>query len=212
MDVGTMAGAVTAGDAAAVRDLLAGDPERARERAPDGVSVLLHALYRGRTDLVELLRPGAGPLDLHEAAALGDTGRLGALAAAGTDVGTPSPDGFTALHLAAFLGGPAAVAILLERGADPDAVAANPMRVTPLHSAVAARDAASVEALLAAGATADAVQAGGYTPLMGAAHNGDERSVRALLAAGADPDRPNDAGETARDLADPSLRPLPARG
>ncbi len=208
MSAQSMVDAVTAGDEAAVRRLLEVDPTSGRERGADGVSALLQARYRRRPDLVALLRPAAEPLDLHEAAALGDTDRLAALLDGGADVGAPSADGFTALHLAAFFAGLEPVRALLERGADPDAVAANAMRVTPLHSAVAARDGASVQALLAAGATVDAVQAGAHTPLMAAAHNGDEVSVRALLAAGADPDRRNEAGQSARDLADASVRPL----
>ena len=208
MGAGAMLEAVTAGDAAAVRRVLETEPERARERGSDGVSALLQARYRDRMDLVALLRPAAEPLDLHEAAALADTERLRTLLAEGVDVRAPSADGFTALHLAAFFAGPASVRLLLEAGADPDAVAANPMRVRPLHSAAAARDAVSVEALLAAGATVDAEQQGGFTPLMAATHNGDAASVRALVAAGADADRPSEAGRTARDLADPSVRDL----
>lgn len=208
METGAMVRAVAAGDDAAVRTLLQADPRQARERGPDGVSALLLARYRGRADLVELLRPAAEPLDLHEAAALGDTARLDALLRSGADVGAPSTDGFTALHLAAFFGGPGPVRTLVQAGADPNAVAAGGMRVTPLHSAAAARDAASVKALLEAGAAVDAAQAGGHTPLMAAARNQDEAGVRALLAAGADPDRPNDEGRTAHDLAGPSVKRL----
>jgi ankyrin repeat protein len=208
MGAGAMVEAVTAGDEAAVRRLLAEEPERARQRGSDGVSAVLQALYRGRRDLVDLLRPAVGPLDLHEAAALGDTPRLEAILQDDVDVRLRSVDGFTPLHLAAFFAGPAAVRLLLAAGADPDAVAENPMRVTPLHSAAAARDGASVQALLAAGATADAVQAGGFTPLMAAARNGDDVSVRALRQAGADPGRTDEAGQSARDIADPSVRPL----
>jgi len=205
MSATSMVAAVTAGDEATVRRLLEADPGRAREHGPDGVSALLVALYHGRTDLVELLRPLAGPFDLYEAAALGDTTRLATLLQGGVHVEARSPDGFTALHLGAFFARPDAVRMLLAAGAGPDAVSENAMRVTPLHSAAAARDAWSVQALLAAGATPDAVQRGGHTPLMAAARNGDGAIVRALLALGADRDRPNDAGETARALAHPAV-------
>jgi ankyrin repeat protein len=47
-----------------------------------------------------------------------------------------SPDGFTALHLAIFGGSEEAVRLLLERGADPNALATSEIaRVRPLGTA-----------------------------------------------------------------------------
>ena len=91
--------------------------------------------------------------------------------------------------------------MLLERGADPNAVARNESRVTPLHSAVARRHRDVAGVLLAFGASANVVQHGGWTPLHSAAQGGDEATVDLLLLRGADPTRPADDGRTPIDVA-----------
>ena len=144
------------------------------------VSPILQALYEGRREDARRLREDQGAADLLEAAALGELDGL-----AGGDVGTRSADGFTPLHYAAFFGGSAAVAALLARGADPDAVAENAMRVTPLHSAAAAGDRESVRLLLDAGADPNAEQQGGFVPLDSALQRGDEEMAELLRAHGA---------------------------
>ncbi|HVY60770.1 MAG TPA: ankyrin repeat domain-containing protein, partial [Planctomycetota bacterium] len=181
--------AIERGDPAAARAALAADPGLARARDAQGVSLLLQARYRGRHDLVELIRGarrGPDELDLFEAAALGRADLVAAhVAAHPRGVGDVTADGFTALHLAAFFGHAETVRLLVERGADVEAVARNPMQVRPLHSAVAGRDRASVNALLARGASPNVRQRGGFTPLHAAAQSGDAVMVRALLAVGA---------------------------
>lgn len=169
------------------------------------------ARYHGRTDMVEAIREHVGSLDVFEAATVGDLGRLGALL--DEDDGRArelSSDGFTALHFAAFFGQPAAVALLLERGAHAAAVSQNPMRVMPLHSAAAVRDVEASRLLLDAGAPVDAKQQDGFTPLLEAVQNGDVELARLLLERGADPDLAKDDGVTPRDLAagNSSLRAL----
>ena len=170
--------------------------------AADGVSPLLQALYEGRREDALLLRDSAGPLTLFEAAALGDIARVEQLVEADRAApGARSPDGFTALHLAAFFGQPQVVRSLLAHGADPSPVAENPMRVTPLHSAAAARDAEAVRALLDAGADPDARQQRGITALHAAAMHGDREIVALLRGAGADPALADDDGTTAAGYA-----------
>ena len=108
-------------------------------------------------------------------------GRAGGGRPAGVDHAPTDPaaahvrgpaDGFTALHLAAFFGGAAVARRLLDAGADPDAVARNPMAVRPLHSAVAGGQVEVALALIAAGADVGARQRHGWTPLHGAAQAG----------------------------------------
>jgi ankyrin repeat protein len=173
----------------------------AAARNADGVSALMLARYHGRHDLVAAIREHAGELDVFEAATLGDLGRLRTLldedAARARE---RSPDGFTALHFAAFFGTPEAVSLMLERGADPAAVSENAMRVMPLHSAAAARSFEASRMLLDAGAPVDAKQQDGFTPLLAAAHAGDVPLARLFLERGADLDLAGDDGVAPRTL------------
>ncbi len=194
---------IRSGDAAGLKELLAGDPSLAEGVDDAGVSLLLQARYRGENELVEILRAAKPSLDLFEASALGDVTRVVELLDAEPyRVSEQAPDGFTALHLAAFFGQPSAAQILLDRDADVNAEADNSSQVQPLHSAAAGRDARGVQVLLDGGADVDARQRGGWTPLTAAAQNGDLDIVRALLATGADPSLRTDDGRSSFDLAE----------
>src|SRR6478735_8880124 len=95
-----------------------GDTPTYRVRSESGETLLLHSLYRGKTKCVEALRQRGG-LTLHEAAATGDVQRIEELIEeAPWTIQSLSADGWTALHLAAFVGRDAAVLRLLELGAD----------------------------------------------------------------------------------------------
>ena len=197
--------AIAAGDVAAVAELIAGRPELAAARDPDGVSATMHALYRGRPAIAELLAAALPALDVFEAAALGRVERVGELLAADPSASAArSPDGFTALHYPAFFGGDDAAVIaqaLIDAGADVNARSDNEMAVLPLHSAVAGDRDDVTAVLLAAGADVHATQSHGWTALHGAAQNGASATVERLLAAGANPVVSNDEGRTAGDLA-----------
>lgn len=194
--------ALRAGDKSAVRRLLATSPELARERTDDGISAVLWAVYVGEPVLAEQVARAAGTLDVFEATALGKTEVLRRLLTAVSSAATAwTPDGFTALHLAAFFGQPAAATILISAGAQVDIRSTNTMLVTPLHSAAAGRRPQVVNILLANGADPNAAQEGGYTPLHSAALNGDEETTRLLLSGGADPQQPADDGRTAVEMA-----------
>ena len=189
--------AVKVGDATRVAELVAADPELSGSRDVDGVSALMHSRYLSNRAVTDALLQADPELDVFEATALGYVDRLrscldgdpGAAAAR-------SPDGFTALHFAAFFGKPEVARILLEAGADVNAVADNDMRVEPLHSAAAGRHLEVCRLLLAAGAEVDARQAGGFTALHAAAQNGDPELVELFLSARADSGAVTDAGET----------------
>ncbi len=202
LDAKPLFDAIAAGDLESVRRLVDANPEWAAARDDQGVSAALQARYRGRTDIADVLVAAGHALDVFDAAAAGRTGEVSRLLDDDPRLmAAHSGDGFTALHFAAFFDRPAVARLLLERGADPDAVAANPMRVRPLHSATAVRAAAIVHLLLEHGADVNATQHGEWTPLMAAAANGDLDSVRALLARGADTSARNAEGKTAADLA-----------
>ena len=202
--------AIAAGDEDAVRELIDARPELAGERNEDGLSPALYALYHGKADLVEPLLDANPPLDVFDAAAVGRTRGLEELLDGEPGLARAwSPDGFTALHLAAFFGQSEATQALLGRGADVGAIARNAnLQVAPLHSAAAGKHAEIVKLLLEHGADPNARQDGGFTPLHSAAQNDDRESTKALLEAGADPALTNDDGKTPADLAGDDARDL----
>ncbi len=206
VDPGEVRRAIVDGDRGALLAALAADPRAATIPVDGEVSPLLTALYHGRPrlagDIALAMADAKIDLDVLEAAALGNQQRLAALLDADPELlHTRTADGFTPLHLAAFLGRTGATILLTEMGADIGAVADNESRVQPIHSAVASGDIGVVEALVRAGTDLDARQQGGYTPLMGAAAQGASTIVERLLAAGARRRLADDDGRTASDHA-----------
>jgi len=194
--------AIQSGDAAKLKALLDQDPASASARDRAGVSALMHALYRSRNDLRDLLLASGLQLDIFEAATLGRTDRLAELLRQDRNqANTWSGDGFTPLHLAAFFNQEPAARLLLENGANHDAVARNPMKVVPLHSAAAGRSLGVARALLEHGASPNPRQEQGWAPIHSAAQNGDKAMLELLLKHGADPRISNDQGTTALSLA-----------
>lgn len=172
-------------------------------RSETGETIYLYSLYRGKTKCVAALQ-GYGELTLHEAAAAGDLARIEAcIAAAPWTMQSLSADGWTALHLAAFLGRDSVVVRLLELGADAQqwgrAFEAN----LPIHAACAGRrlGKTAFSRLVTATGDPNITPKHGYTPLMEAALNGSADMVDVLLAAGADKARKNPDGKSAADFA-----------
>jgi uncharacterized protein len=166
------------------------------------VSALLWTIYCGQPLLRDLLLTRLEILDIFEAAALGDTTRLEPiLSATPSSVHEYSADGWTALHLAAGFGTPAAVAALLTVGANVKAVSRNPQQNQPLHAAVAlGKNREIVQLLLTHGAPVNDPQAGGFTPLFSAAAN-NRGLADLLIDHGANPSHKSDAGKMAADFA-----------
>lgn len=195
--------AVNDDDVERVTALLAEDPSLVAARDQHGVSAIMLSRYRfdrATTDALMALDP---ELDVFEAATLGIIDRLNErLMEDPTRATSFSPDGFTALHLAAFFGKAHIAKALLEAGADPGAVSRNEMMVQPLHSAAAGRHVEVCRLLIAAGADVDAKQRHGFTPLHAAAQHGDVELVELLLSAGADPSITKDDGGTPADTAE----------
>ena len=126
--------AIAAADKDRVAKLTAADPGTARARNAAGVSALMQARYMNQMEMVALLRPLSGELDVFEAAALGDVARLNVLLANDPAlVNARAGDGFAPLHLACFFGQLEAVKLLLSRGADVNA--GSPSRIAVIHSA-----------------------------------------------------------------------------
>ena len=194
--------AIHAGDTARARALLGQDAALAHASDADGVALLMKAIYFGRAEIIDLLIERGAEVDIFAAAALGKVERLRALIQADPQlIHAYSPDGWTALHLAAHFGQREAVEVLLAAGASVQARSQNGMRNTPLHAAMPGGKSEIVEVLLASGAEVNAQQEGGFTALHEAASQGSAVLVRLLLARGADPALVSESGKTARDLA-----------
>jgi uncharacterized protein len=193
---------IDAGDAKAVRDLLARHPGAVAERDEQGLSVLMRAFYRGGA-VLDAIREADPPLDAWDRLLVGESTGLPAPDAW-------SPDGFTPLHIAAFAGNVGATRALLAAGADPNVLAtASFARVTPLGTAATFGAVEVARALLDGGADTEATGDHGFTPLHSAAANGTRPLVELLLARGARTDARNEQGATPADLAStPELKEL----
>jgi ankyrin repeat protein len=182
--------------------MLHDDPSLASARDASGVSAVMHALYRRRPDIADLLTSANPDLDIFEATALGNAAKVSEILKRDPDAGSRrSGDGFTPLHFAAFFGRPEVARDLIRHGAYVAAVAKNPMKVTPLHSAAAAHSGEIVRLLVENGAPANARQEGGWTALHEAAQIGDQEMVKTLLEYGADPQVKSDDGKTPAEMA-----------
>jgi ankyrin repeat protein len=174
--------AIAAGDDQRVRELIGADRDVLDARDERGLSPVLAAKYVGQNRIADVLAD-AGTVNVFDAAATGRAEELRAiLRQLPASAALRSSDGFTALHYAAFFADGPTVAVLLEAGADPSAVAENPMRVQPLHSAAASRNLEGARHLLAAGADPNAEQQDGFLPLDAAVQN-DDRELQELLRA-----------------------------
>ncbi|MDX6473146.1 MAG: uncharacterized protein QOK22_1962, partial [Gaiellaceae bacterium] len=153
------------------------------------MSEALQALYNGNVEQARELLPPEDQLSVFEAAAFGAVERLRAILDADPDqVMVVSDDGFTALHLAVFAEQDDAARLLLEHGADVNALSAGAIaKVPPLATAAFVRSTRLARLLLDAGADVNGQGEGGFTALHAAAQNDDEELVELLLERGADP-------------------------
>jgi ankyrin repeat protein len=159
------------------------------------MSELLEALYRGQAEQVEKLLADDPELDVFEAAALGKTDRLVELLdedASGANAF--GDDGFHPVGLACFFGHLEAARLLLERGADVNALSRNErIQTAAIHAAAAAEGKGEetryelVKLALEHGADPNLPQGGGYRAIDAARQNGDTRVEDLLLEHGATP-------------------------
>ncbi len=194
--------AIQAGDRTQVEQILDADPDLISAHNGDGVSAVLMAVYYGQPAIAKLLVERGAPLNLFEAAAVGNTQRIAELLDADlVSVNAYAPDGFQALGLASFFGHFDAARLLIERGAKVNSPSQNPQKVMPLHSSVAGQHFELTRLLIEHGADVNAAQQDGFAPLQGAAQNGQIEMVELLLAHGANKMARNHAGQTAGAIA-----------
>jgi ankyrin repeat protein len=191
-----------ADDATALIAALGGAMVASHVRNEAGESIYEFCVFRGRVKCAEALRKRGG-FSLHDAALAGDVTRVGALLdQAPWAIDLLSPDGWTALHLACFVGNDAVIVQLLERGVDTRILSRAFEQNLAIHAAAAGRRIGrTTYAKLIAATGVDALQKQGYTALMIAAGNGFTDAVDALLQAGANTSIALADGKTAADLA-----------
>lgn len=201
-------------DASKLFALAEADDVAALSKALDGVDVArLHneggeslyrfCLFHNHPKCAALLKAHGG-FALQDAALVGDATRIAVLLKdASWAVDTLSPDGWTALHLAAFFGNDAAVDALLDHGANARIMGRAFEQNLAVHAACAGGriGKAAFARLVAATGDPDAPQKQGYTALMIAAGNGFVAAVDVLLEAGANRALKQGDGKTAADFA-----------
>lgn len=195
--------AVKKGELAAVKEWIAKDPSLVNARTEKGFSPVTLAAYYGKKDVLKVVLEHHPALTLHEAAIVGDLGRVrefverdGALA---NDAS--APDGFPPLGLAAHFGRPDVVQYLLSKGADVN-FAAPGLGFTALTGAIAGGHDEVAKLLIAAGANVDHVyEDGQFSVLIAAAGEGSREVVDTLLRAGADPNLRTKDGKTPLKVA-----------
>jgi uncharacterized protein len=157
------------------------------------MSDFLQALYRGDRERVDELLAAEPTLDVFEAAAFGRTDRLRELLDEDPSRANAfGDDGFHPLGLACFFGHVEAARLLLDRGADVDALSKNEhVQTAAIHAAAAAQgtDEATryelVKLALEHGADPNLQQGGGSRAIDSARQNGDARVEQLLLEHGA---------------------------
>ncbi|MFZ5817856.1 MAG: ankyrin repeat domain-containing protein [Bacillota bacterium] len=182
--------AVRAKESAQVEALLQEEPALIQTRTPEG-SLILTALYLGAHEVLAVLLRHNPPLDIFEAAAMGNEERILALLATDPQlVHAANADGFHPLHLAAFFGHASAVRALLEGGAEVNRIMASRVPYVPsntaLHAAISGGPHREVvELLVTAGANPNLRDSNGHTPVQSAAFHKATEIIAYLKAHGA---------------------------
>jgi hypothetical protein len=158
---------IDAGDAAGIRELTARDPAAAAAHDEQGLSAVMRAAYRGG-DVFAAVREADPPLGPFDRIVVGESDGLPGPA-------DWTPDGFTGLHMAAFVDNVAAAEELLAAGADPNALAtASFARVTPLGTCSFTGALGVAKVLLEHGADPHVGEDGAYTVEAEAIARGNE--------------------------------------
>jgi RNA polymerase sigma factor (sigma-70 family) len=210
--------AARVGDRERVKTLLLRNPRLRHGRDVMGNTALILAAANGHEALAALLLEVSSPVDLHEAAAIGDTERVRAILDGKPDLlDSFSTEGFTALALAAHFGRLETMRLLLDRGADVNAVSKHPIETTPLVAALFGRRLEAAKLLIERGADVTLRRGGGifpragWTPLHYAAAYGFLDIASMLLERGASLAARDASGATPMDVASEEASRMLAR-
>jgi ankyrin repeat protein len=200
--------AARSGDAAKVKQLLEQDARLIAARDPLGNTALILAVNSGHDEIAELLLAAGVQPDIYEAASIGRTEVVAQLLSDDPSLlDSYSPEGFTALALAAHFGHIETLQFLISRGGNMNAVSKHSMNVTPLHAALFGRRVEAAKVLVAAGADVTPRRGGsgspraGWTALHYCAGYGSAELVEPLIDRGADINAPDDEGKTPLQVA-----------
>ena len=192
--------AIKKGNSQRAAELLKQRPTLIKASTKNGTTPILLAVYADHPEIAEsLLATGIEP-NIFEAAATGRIQRVRELLKKDpTSAKAYSPDGWTALHL--NWGHLDIVELLLDSGADINAVSRNKFVATPLQGAAVAKRFELARLLIARGAKLSPRGEGGDSPLHECAGNGAIEIARLLLDHGADINAKNDEGKTPLAIA-----------
>jgi len=192
--------AIKKGDSAKVEALLKHNPDLIKASTKNGTTPVLLAVYARHPQIAEsLLATGIKP-NIFEAAATSRLERVRELLKGNPElVKAYSPDGWTALHLS--FGNLEIVKLLLDSGADINAVSKNGFSATPLQGAAAFKAIELAQLLIARGANVNCCGEQGGSPLHEAAGNGQIEFAKLLLDHGANVNAKDDNGKTPLTIA-----------
>jgi len=200
--------AARVGDVQTVKRVIEEDPRLVAARDPLGNTALIVAANSGHQELAGLLLSSGYPLDIHEAAAIGNAQRVAELISSDPKrIDSYSPGGFTPLALAAHFGHEETTALLLNAAANVDALSKNELAVTALHAALFGKKIGTAKLLINHGADVTIRRGGenlpraGWTALHYAAANGFSELIEPLCERGIDRNARDCDGKTPLDVA-----------
>ena len=191
--------AIKKGNAARVSELLKQNPALIKARTRKGTTPVMLAMFSRHKEIAEFLATGI-ETNIFEATALGRIERVRELLKNDpTLVKAFSPEGFTALH--GNLNHADVVELLIDKGADINAVSKNAFLATPLQSALAMDWTDAAKLIISRGANLNCRGEGGGTPLHEAAANGQLEMAKLLIDHRANVNAKDDNGKTPLTIA-----------
>ena len=191
--------AIKNGNADRVGELLKQKPELIKARTKKGTTPVMLAMFSRHKEMAESLAAGI-ETNIFEATALGRIERVRELLKKdSTLVKAFSPEGFTALH--GNLNHTDVVELLIDNGADINAVSKNNFMATPLQSALAMGWTDAAKLLIERNANVNCRGDQGGSPLHEAAGNGQIELAKLLLDHGATLNAKDDHGKTPLTIA-----------